>query len=93
MGGDGADTLNGGADDDMLSGGAGDDTLNGGDGADTLTGGAGDDDLNGGVGDDTFVFSPRTAGTGRHPGLVTATPSWIGAMRGTGGDAYRNQPD
>ena len=55
-GGDGNDTINGGAREDLISGDAGNDSLSGGEGADTLTGGAGADSLTGGGGSDTFVF-------------------------------------
>jgi hypothetical protein len=53
-GGNGNDTLNGGAGDDTLFGGNGNDTLNGGAGDDTLFGGNGNDTLNGGAGNDTL---------------------------------------
>ena len=49
-GGDGNDSLTGGAGDDRLEGGDGNDTLNGGDGDDEVRGGAGADVLDGGGG-------------------------------------------
>jgi len=54
MGGEGGDTITGGALDEELHGGVGNDTLTGGAGADTLVGGTGTDTLNGGAGNDTF---------------------------------------
>jgi len=69
-GGDGNDSLNGGAGDDTLDGGDGDDSLRGRGGADTINGGAGDDrirggagidELNGGAGADTFQFDGDNA--------------------------------
>jgi Ca2+-binding RTX toxin-like protein len=48
LGGDGDDTLTGGAGNDVLSGGAGNDKLAGGKGLDVLSGDAGDDTLDGG---------------------------------------------
>ena len=51
-GGDGHDTLTGGAGTYWLYGGSGNDALTGGAGVDWLEGGAGDDTLNGGAGDD-----------------------------------------
>jgi Ca2+-binding RTX toxin-like protein len=67
FGGNGNDTLNGGAGADQLFGGIGNDTLNGGDGNDTLVGGAGNDTVVGGkgtdtaflgAGNDTFIWFP-----------------------------------
>ncbi len=55
LGGDGADTLDGGADNDSLSGGEGNDSLLGGAGNDMLDGGVGNDILLGGDGMDTLV--------------------------------------
>jgi Ca2+-binding RTX toxin-like protein len=55
LGGDGNDTLAGGAGNDALLGGAGNDDLSGGKGDDLLFGGAGNDTLTGGTGDD-FIF-------------------------------------
>jgi len=63
IGGDGADSLTGGAGNDNLQGGVGADTLSGGAGNDTLTGGLGADGLTGGSGNDRFIFNlsiPRT---------------------------------
>ncbi|MDB9445225.1 Calx-beta domain-containing protein, partial [Anabaena sp. CS-542/02] len=54
FGGDGNDTISGGAGDDKLYGEEGNDTLNGDAGNDALYGGNGDDSLNGGAGDDTL---------------------------------------
>lgn len=48
LGGDGDDTLTGGAGNDVLSGGSGNDTLSGGKGLDVLSGDDGDDTLDGG---------------------------------------------
>ena len=55
-GGDGSDTLWGGAENNILFGDAGDDRLVGGAGNDVLVGGAGDDSLQGGGGADVFCF-------------------------------------
>ena len=55
VGGNGKDSLVGGAGDDSLIGGNGKDTLDGGDGNDTLVGGNGKDILVGGAGDDSLV--------------------------------------
>ncbi len=55
MGGDGADSLDGGTENDRLFGGQGADTLLGGDGADSLEGGTENDQLFGGAGADTLL--------------------------------------
>lgn len=55
FGGNGNDTLTGGAGDDHLFGGNGNDVLNGGDGDDLLDGGNGNDVLNGGAGNDALL--------------------------------------
>jgi hypothetical protein len=52
--------LNGGNGNNTLTGGAGNDILNGGNGNDTLNGGAGDDTLNGGNGNDIVVGGQGT---------------------------------
>lgn len=66
IGGDGIDTLTGGASADqiqgnagadILAGSAGVDVIEGGDGNDAITGDAGDDDLQGGDGNDTYTFA------------------------------------
>jgi Ca2+-binding RTX toxin-like protein len=54
-GGNGSDTLTGGADDDTISGGNGSDTVAGGEGDDTIDGGNGADTLEGGSGSDTIT--------------------------------------
>jgi Ca2+-binding RTX toxin-like protein len=54
--GGGASLVSGGEGADTLAGGAGDDFLSGGTGADVLIGGAGDDTMNGFTGADVFLF-------------------------------------
>jgi Ca2+-binding RTX toxin-like protein len=70
-GGEGRDTLSGGAGDDVirgldgddrLIGGSGNDELFGQDGNDTLRGGSGDDEVSGGPGNDTAVLNLPTDG-------------------------------
>ncbi len=64
-GGDGLDTLTGGADDDLLFGGDDNDLdrLSGGGGDDILVAGDGNDQLEGGAGRDIFVLGNAVAGT------------------------------
>jgi hypothetical protein len=85
VGGNGSDTLTGGALGDRLSGGIGDDLLIGGGGADTLLGGIGGDRFQGGPGDDLM-----DGGTGRDyvsyenaPGAVVVD---LVNQRATGGE-------
>jgi Ca2+-binding RTX toxin-like protein len=68
-GGEGRDTLLGGAADDQLQGDAGRDSLVGGDGDDWLWGGAGRDEMTGGSGQDTFTFVEGDSSTG-NPDLM-----------------------
>ncbi len=61
LGGEGADTLAGEAEDDLVLGDGGADSLAGGDGADTLDAGSGADRLDGGVGSDRAVIDRSAA--------------------------------
>jgi Ca2+-binding RTX toxin-like protein len=84
-GGDGDDSLLGGAGADVLNGDAGDDTLQGGAGADVLNGGADDDPLQGGAGADTLSGD---AGND----TVAGGPGTDSAALGDGDDTYRSGP-
>jgi len=59
-GGDGADTIIGGAGNDTLNGGAGDDNVSGGAGNDTINGAGGTNILAGGANDDTYIVNEGT---------------------------------
>jgi Ca2+-binding RTX toxin-like protein len=94
LGGDGADTLTGGAENDRLEGRGGDDLLIGNGGADVLIGGDGNDRIRItalaeadvitlGAGSDTVEFAP-SAGIGAGAAVVTdfqAGPAGTGSTR------------
>lgn len=74
FGDDGNDNLVGNDGDDDLFGGRGSDFLRGGSGNDILDGGPGGDTLRGGSGADSFVFGPRSTGTGPLDRIVDFKP-------------------
>ena len=85
LGTNGADTLNGSANDDWISGGAGNDTLSGGNGNDVLIGGAGNDTLTGGLGTDVFRWELADRGAAGNPALDVIT-DFNTALPASGGD-------
>ncbi|MCC6832446.1 MAG: hypothetical protein IT200_13955 [Thermoleophilia bacterium] len=88
-GGDGADTLRGGARDDTLLGGSGRNTLTGNDGADTIRGGDDVDVIDGGPGGDTI--RPGKGDDVADGGAGADT--FIAGVQGGGADVYRGGPD
>jgi hypothetical protein len=84
-GGAGNDTIDGGRGADLLFGEEGDDILIGGNGADTLVGGPGDDALTGGSGGDTFVFN-FSYGTG----TVNSVPMTFAEFVSAGNSDIKN---
>ncbi|AUN33076.1 beta strand repeat-containing protein [Niveispirillum cyanobacteriorum] len=71
QGGAGADTITGALGDDSLTGNAGADVISGGEGNDVITAGAGSDSVDGGAGDDKFVVAAAADFTGLATGIET----------------------
>jgi RTX calcium-binding nonapeptide repeat (4 copies)/PKD domain len=97
-GGDGNDTLSGGAGDDVLLGDSGNDQLTGGQGRDLLIGGAGGDTLNSNAGEDILIAG-TTAFDGKHAALAAIMAEWtsersfadrLANLRGTGSGPRNN---
>jgi Ca2+-binding RTX toxin-like protein len=85
VGGGGADSITGSANNETLHGGSGNDTITGGSGDDDITGGGGNDTMYGGFGNDTFHSSGDGAGDYMNGESGTDTATDIGP-----GDFFEN---